>query len=315
MGRTGWLPPHIHPALRIQPLSLEGPKLLPTEPPGAQLGLHGHGMAMVGSPWLLPSTRRGLPWLTCSPGLGRLSGVGHPWGAPVPRGAGGHAGGTAGCPSLCCAVCARSRSPTAGSKVPGRGRAGGGRRRGQEPEPEPTASLPTSLPASLPAPGAACGAQPRCAPILSITLAGFGLSAAPQTWDVWASPMRSQPFPHGRQGPLAKGTMVSRLWGPQSLTYEAHGPSTMGAIAPHPWGLQPPAHGNSPLAHPRAASLPHWGHAGPGSARTPGCCPAGTPALRGNPGDKGGHCHLEASLGIVSPKPGPPRVSQQLGPC
>lgn len=97
----------------------------------------------------------------------------------------------------------------------------------------------------------------------------------------------------------------------------------MGTTAPQPWEPWPLVHGDcSPLsmgtralAHPRAASPPHQGHMGPGSARTPGCCPAGTPTLRGNPGDKGGHCHLEASLGIVSPKPGPPQVLQQLGPC
>lgn len=64
------------------------------------------------------------------------------------------------------------------------------------------------------------------------------------------------------------------------------------------------------FAHLGAASLPAGGRASPGSART--LSPAGTRALRGNPGDKGGHCHLEASLGIVCPEPWP---SQQLWLC
>lgn len=132
---------HLHP-LGDQSCSPQGP-------PKSWLGLRGHGRTI--SP---------LAWAHLWSWAGGLSGVGTPWGAPVLRGAGGHAGGWGDCPWPCCNVSARAVLPPPGAKCPGEAglEAGGGV--GRSPRcPEPT-SLPASLPAahpSSPSPSQASG--------------------------------------------------------------------------------------------------------------------------------------------------------------
>lgn len=124
--------------------------------------------------------------------------------------------------------------------------------------------------------------------------------------------MGSQPFVHRGQGSLAMETVTPHLWGPQSLVYGDNGPSTTGATVPHLWGPQPlPRELTAP--HPPGHPPRPAGDTGVWWCSHPGVLPCWHPRLAGNPGDKGGHCHLEASLGIVSPKPGSPRCGSTQG--
>lgn len=105
--------------------------------------------------------------------------------------------------------------------------------------------------------------------------------------------------------------------GPQPYTYGDCGPSLtgtashlpVGAICSHPLGSRRLADGNQtrPFLS-RADRAPST----PGTPTSLLRGRDGTAALRGSPGEEGGHCHLEAGPGIVSPKAG---SSSGAAPC
>lgn len=105
----------------------------------------------------------------------------------------------------------------AGSKVPGRGRAGGGRRRGQEPA---ARCAPCRRPC-LPRGPLRGSALLRCRPALPCARAAFGLDAAPEMRDV-----RCVCFPFGYWGSQPHGCGLPLTGTASHLS--------VGAICSHP---------------------------------------------------------------------------------
>lgn len=158
--------------------------------------------------------------------------------------------GAAGGPgrALPCRVCPLPL-PAAGSKVPGEGRAGGGRRRRQE---LPQGSAPL-----------------HCHP--SGALAGFGPPAAPRYGAWWVLPWGHSPFlssttaaqPRGHS-PSPMGTVCPRPWRPHPCTHGDRGHSTTRSTVPHPWAVS-----LCPWGLMGTQSLSHEGHSPRPCARGP----------------------------------------------
>jgi len=175
-----------------------------------------------------------------------------------------------------------SCSPTLGAKCRERqgwrwAEAGAGTRRS-------LSAVPTSLPAPRGAAGLSPAALPSCPAPRPCSLRS---GRSPRTGDVCASLLATggpQPYAYGDCGPSLTGTA-------------SHLP--VGAICSHPLGWRRLADGNQ--------TQPFLSRAGRAPS-TPGTPTSllrgrdGTAALRGSPGEEGGHCHLEAGPGIVSPK-------------
>lgn len=168
--------------------------------------------------------------------------------------------------------------------------------------------------------GAAAGLSPTELPSLCCPRRLWATCSPRTWWGMVASPWGHSPFPRVHRGPSSMGTVSPRPWRPHP---SARG--DRGHTQPLTHGLCPPARGDrGPSATRVTAPIP--GARGPSAAPGQRPSPAGSrgptvpaalsrwpPALRDNPEDKGGHCHLEASPGIVSPNPRPPRVWHSRG--